>query len=202
MNVKPTFFLLTLLTCAQSQPDRIVGGSCEDCELIFEGMPSELKSRVALASFDEPGEKLTITGTVYRLNSKTPASGVILYLYHTDAKGKYSVAADQQLGKMHGHLRGWIKTDSLGNYSFTTVRPASYPNSKAPQHIHPLIKERGYSVYWIDEYLFDDDPLLTPAERARQEKRGGSGIIRLTKDLQGHWVGRRDIVLGLNIPNY
>jgi len=31
----------------------------------------------------------------------------------------------------------------------------------------------------IDEYLFEGDPFLTKTERARQEKRGGSGIISL-----------------------
>jgi protocatechuate 3,4-dioxygenase, beta subunit len=44
--------------------------------------------------------------------------------------------------------------------------------------------------------------MLTPEERAREEKRGGSGIIRLAKNQQGVWIGRRDIVLGRNVPNY
>jgi hypothetical protein len=49
---------------------------------------------------------------------------------------------------------------------------------------------------------FDDDPLLTKGERAKEERRGGSGIIKLTKNQNGVWIGRRDIVLGHNIPNY
>jgi protocatechuate 3,4-dioxygenase, beta subunit len=44
--------------------------------------------------------------------------------------------------------------------------------------------------------------LLTKEERAKEEKRGGSGIIKLTQNQNGVWIGRRDIVLGLNIPNY
>ena len=56
--------------------------------------------------------------------------------------------------------------------------------------------------YYIDETRFDDDPLLTKGERAKKEKRGGSGIIKLTKNQNGVWIGRRDIVIGLNIPNY
>jgi protocatechuate 3,4-dioxygenase beta subunit len=95
-----------------------------------------------------------------------------------------------------------MKTDAQGRYQFKTIRPASYPNRQAPQHIHPIIKEPGTSLYWIDEYLFEDDPLLTSSERSRQEKRGGSGIIRLKKNEKGVWMGQRNIILGMNIPNY
>jgi protocatechuate 3,4-dioxygenase beta subunit len=70
-----------------------------------------------------------------------------------------------------------------------------------PAHIHPLIKEPNKNEYYIDEYLFNDDPSLTTAERKRQENRGGNGIIKLGT-LNGMLVGKRDIILGLNIPDY
>jgi protocatechuate 3,4-dioxygenase, beta subunit len=37
--------------------------------------------------------------------------------------------------------------------------------------------------------------------RAKQNLRGGSGIVTLKK-VNGLWIGKRDITLGLNIPNY
>ena len=95
-----------------------------------------------------------------------------------------------------------MKSNAEGKYQFETIRPASYPERTAPQHIHPLIKEPKTSLYWIDEYLFEDDALLSAKERSRQEKRGGSGIIQLKKDEKGTWVGHRDIILGMNIPDY
>lgn len=202
MKITPLLTLLTLLACAQTKTDRQVGGQCEDCDLMFDGIPSQINSSTSIAPAGEAGEKLIITGTIYKSDGKTPAPGVILYVYHTNAQGEYAVTEGQQHALQHGHLRGWVKTDAKGQYSFTTIRPASYPNRQAPQHIHPIIKEPGLSFYWIDEYLFEDDPLLTQTERARQEKRGGSGIIYLTKNEQGHWIGKRNIVLGLNIPNY
>ncbi|HWA35962.1 MAG TPA: hypothetical protein VG737_17585, partial [Cyclobacteriaceae bacterium] len=82
------------------------------------------------------------------------------------------------------------------------IRPGTYPSRGAPAHVHPLIKETGLTRYYIDEFRFEDDPLLTATERANQEKRGGSGIISLKKNAQGVWVGRRDIILGMNIPSY
>lgn len=204
-SLLPYLLLISLVVtgCAQSpSAERQVGGGCEDCALMFAGMPSTLSWKTKLAPDDEPGEPLIISGTIYKRDGKTPARDVILYVYQTDNKGLYSPGPQQTQARRHGHLRGWVKTDAQGRYEFHTIRPASYPNSQNPQHIHPIIKEPGLSLYWIDEFLFDDDPVLTEQEKARQEKRGGSGIIKLSKNAEGVWMGKRDIILGLHIPNY
>ncbi len=187
-------------TTAQSQA-KLVGGGCDGCDLMFQGMPGQLNQETALTADTEPGEPLEISGTIYKADGKTPAAGVILYVYQTSAKGEYEpLPGNPEL--RHGRLRGWMKTDAQGRYRFRTVRPGAYPGRKDPAHIHPVIKEPDKNEYYIDEYRFDDDRLLTQAERAREEKRGGSGIIKVTKDQRGVWIGRRDITLGLNIPNY
>ena len=190
--------------CSQPETtsDRPVGDGCEDCELMFAGMPATLSWKTKLAPDGEPGEAMIISGTIYKRDGKTPAPDVILYVYQTDNNGRYTPASKQVDAKRHGHLRGWVKTDVQGRYEFKTIRPASYPNSKNPQHIHPIIKEPGLSLYWIDEFLFEDDPVLTDQEKASQPKRGGSGIITLSKNSDGVWIGKRDIILGMNIPNY
>jgi protocatechuate 3,4-dioxygenase beta subunit len=193
--------------CSQNGPvpsstDRTVGGGCDGCNLIYEGMPSSQQWETTLPPAGEPGQPLIISGTIYKKDGKTPAPGIILYVYHTDHSGKYSPAFGQTMARRHGHLRGWMKTGSDGHYQFRTIKPLPYPNGKIPAHIHPIIKEPGLSEYYIDEYLFDDDPILTSTERGKQEKRGGSGIIKLIKNQNGEWTGRRDIVLGMNIPGY
>lgn len=170
--------------------------------MMFEGMPQNLSWQTTIAGTDEPGERLIIRGTIFKSDGKTPAPDVILYVYHTDNQGKYSPATKQTDAKRHGHLRGWMKTDAQGRYEFKTIRPASYPFRKDPQHIHPIVKESDTSLYWIDEFLFDDDPLLTEEQKSRHQKRGGSGVLTLKKDGQGTWIGQRDIILGLNVPNY
>jgi protocatechuate 3,4-dioxygenase beta subunit len=194
-------FLTSLTGCAQNKPKRQMS-NCEDCELMQEGIPTSINWETKLANATEPGERMVISGTIYKPDGKTPASDIILYVYHTDANGLYSPSPDQISGKQHGHLRGWMKTDSQGRYKFETIRPASYPNRKAPQHIHPIIQEPDSYIYWIDEYLFDDDPNLTVEEKNRQQKRGGSGIIHLVKDARAVWSGQRNIVLGKNVPGY
>ncbi|HTH54511.1 MAG TPA: hypothetical protein VL728_00610 [Cyclobacteriaceae bacterium] len=186
---------------AQSRRDRAVGGGCEACDEMYEGMPQNLSWQTTITDANEPGERMIIKGTIFKKDGKTPAPNVILYVYHTDNKGLYSRSPNQTQALRHGHLRGWMKSDDRGRYEFRTIRPASYPNRRAPQHIHPLIKEEGLMRYWIDEYLFDDDPLLTNEEKSKQSNRGGSGIVHLIKE-NGVWIGKRDITLGMNIPGY
>lgn len=183
---------------AQSQA-KIVGGGCDGCDLMFQGMPAKLNQETALTADTEPGEPLEISGTIYKRDGKTPAAGVILYVYQTSAKGYYESAPG---ATRHGRIRGWMKTDAQGRYQFRTVRPGAYPGRNIPAHIHPVVKEPDKNEYYLDEYRFDDDPHLTAAERAKEEKRGGSGIIKITRNQHGGWIGRRDITLGLNIPNY
>lgn len=190
-------FLLTGSVLGQ----RLIG-QCEGCEWMLEGMPANPAWSVHISGKEEPGDPLVIRGTIFKADGKTPAPGVVLYVYHTNQKGIYEPAPGQTQARRHGHLRGWMKSDSRGRYEFTTIRPGAYPGNRAAQHIHPILLEPNGNYYYIDEYLFDDDPLLTANERTRQEGRGGNGIIKLAKDSHGRWTGTRDIVLGRNIPGY
>lgn len=192
---------LLVISC-NGQPaagDRKVGGGCDGCEMMYENMPSDLKPEANIKNEADPGEPMIIEGTIFKKDGKTPAPGVILYVYHTDSKGYYSNPKGG--GNRHGHLRGWIKTGADGKYRFTTIKPAPYPGDRIPAHVHPLVKEPGMTLYWIDEYLFDDDPLVTDEVKRGEKKRGGNGIIHLTKK-NGVWIAKRDIVLGMNIPGY
>ena len=104
-----------------------MGGGCDGCELMFEGMPERLDWRTSIGAKDEPGEPLVVRGVIYQRDGKSPAPGVILYVYQTDATGHYAPGPDQTHGRRHGRLRGWMKTDADGRYEFRTIRPAPYP---------------------------------------------------------------------------
>jgi len=214
--MKPSFFLIvaaTTLGCTESSSQKQVskstgsnhvGGSCEGCEAIYESSIAfeKLSSVDTLPDFHEAGPKLEISGFVYKADGKTPAKDVVIYIYHTDQKGIYSKNGNESgWGKRHGYIRGWAKTDKNGAYRFLTLKPAAYPGRNIPAHIHVTIKEPDKNEYWIDEYLFDDDPFLTKDERQKQEKRGGNGVIKLTPD-KNYLHGKRNIILGKNIPGY
>jgi len=181
----------------------IVGGPFENGEFMYIGMPVTIKSIDTSAGWTQKGQKLLVTGTIYKLDGKTPAPNVILYYYHTDINGVY--AGKQGLDPKvvrHGYIRGWVKSDANGKYAIYTVRPAPYPNTNFEAHIHPSIKEPKIDKeYYIDEFVFDDDKLLTSEKRKKLENRGGSGILRVFRkgDLQ---IAEHNIILGLNIPNY
>ena len=98
---------MTGLGCAQDgpRPKKVVGGGCDGCELMFEGMPKELSWRTTVTGEDEAGEPLVVRGVIYRNDGKTPAPGVILYVYQTDATGHYTPSAGQVHGKRHGRPR-------------------------------------------------------------------------------------------------
>jgi protocatechuate 3,4-dioxygenase beta subunit len=200
MRILSSIILVFAAMACNAQKDRNVGSACDGCDLMYEGMPESMSWETSIADPSEPGEPMIIEGTIYKKDGKTPAPDVILYVYHTDANGLYSNVPGTK-GNRHGHLRGWMKTGPDGKYRFQSIRPAQYPRETIPAHIHPLIKEPGVTLYWIDEYLFEGDKFLTAEERKRQEKRGGNGIISLTKK-DGAWRGTRDIILGMNVPNY
>lgn len=199
--------LLLVVSSCQSQTqktktNKIVGGPCEGCEAIFEYGTKTLAPTDTLSGFNLNEPKLRLTGTVLQKDGKTPANNVILYIYHTDKNGIYPTKGNEKgWAKRHGYIRGWIKTNETGKYTFYTFRPAAYPNRREPEHIHVTVKEPGKNEYYIDNFFFDDDTILTQERRNLLHNRGGSGIVKpVLKD--GILTVNRNIALGLNIPNY
>lgn len=176
---------------------------CEGCELMYVNMPEKILSVDTTDGWFEEGQKLIVSGKVFRPDRTNYASDVVIYYYHTDQKGFYAPGTYTDAGSLkHGRLRGWVKTGEDGSYTIYTSRPAQYPDHKIEAHIHVFIKERDMDKpYWIDEWVFDDDPLLTSELRNRLQKRGGSGILEITTDGDIQ-IANHDVVLGLNIPGY
>lgn len=210
--MKYTVFICLFLSLAAScqaqdnrdkqQTGQHVGGPCEGCEALHEYGDKMLSPTDTLPGFPtQTGQNLKVTGTVFQQDGKTPADGVILYIYHTDTEGLYPTKGDETgWAKRHGFLRGWVQTASDGRYTFYTVLPGTYPTRTEPAHIHLTVKEPDKNEYYLDDFNFEGDPLLQKQNR-RLENRGGSGIVRLKKE-DGMLVASRDIVLGLNIPDY
>ncbi len=141
----------------------------------------------------EPGERMIMSGTIFQADGKTPAAGIVLYVYHTDATGYYSKDDDPY----NPRLRGWMKTGTDGKYEFCTIKPAPYPHRTTPAHIHAQIYSDAIAEYAIDEYWFDGDRFINDEQKKLLlTGRGGSGsIVKLTKDASGILHGVRDITL-------
>ena len=206
MMRKSLLFLLLLVSIScegqNNSPDKIVGGPCEGCEAIFEYGKKSLIAIDTLPLFLETEPKLKITGQVFQKDGKSPASEVLVYIYHTNREGIYQIKGDENgWAKRHGFIRGWVITDSEGNYTFYTFRPAAYPSRDEPEHIHLTVKEPGKTAYYLDEFVFADDPLLTKERKIHLQNRGGSGIVNPTLE-NGILTIHRDLILGKNIPGY
>lgn len=194
--------LLVATTACSAQRNKKIGGPCEGCEAVYEYGDKKLSPSDTLPKFEQNTPQLKISGKVFKADGKTPAKDVIIYIYHTNRKGIYEQKGDEtKWAKKHGFIRGWVKTGTDGRYTFFTFRPASYPDGSEPAHIHITIKEPHVNEYYLDEYLFEDDPLLTPDIRKKQQNRGGSGIVKPVFQ-NGMLTVERDIILGKNIPNY
>jgi protocatechuate 3,4-dioxygenase beta subunit len=209
-------FLVSNVACSQHSTKKTaqlnihVGGPCEGCEAIHESpVPFDsLKNLTWLPDWNDKERlpdgrerKLAVNGVVYKTDGK-PAANVIIYVYHTDQSGIYAKKGNEKgWGKRHGYIRGWLRTNEKGEYTFFTLRPGAYPGRQAPEHIHVTIKEPDKNEYWIDEYVFDDDPLLTDKERRSCQDRGGSGILKM-EHVGNILKAQRNIYLGKNIPDY
>ena len=169
---------------------------CEGCEAIHEHSFEGLAFSTTIPPRGEPGARLVLTGRVLKPDGVTPAPGVVVYAYHTNAAGVYPTRGNERgWDRRHGYLRGWVVSGPDGAYRFETIRPGPYPGRGDPAHIHMTVKEPGRRAYWIDEVVFLDDPRVDDRYRAAQSGRGGPGAIALTRDPSGTWLGRRDIIL-------
>lgn len=170
--------------------------NCEGCEAVGERAPETLGATAVLAGPDEPGERLIAEGRVFESDGVTPAAGIVIYAHHTNHEGLYADGSGETLeARRHGRLRGWVKTGADGFYRFESIKPAPYPDMTMPAHIHLMIGEPGRRTYYIDDIVFDGEHGVTERYHKRQELRGGSGIVRLTRNEAGALLARRDIVL-------
>lgn len=203
-----TLLLAFMLSCKpspqnSSQAQAVVQTKQDTCNdpdaninCCFVNMPSNLTNIMTIAGPNEPGDRLLITGTVTKKDG-TPYSNVIMYAYHTDNTGHYSKKGNETgFQKWHGHLHGWCKTDNAGRYEIQSIRPARYPDNSMPAHIHSAFKlPDGSEPFYITDFVFKDDSLVTPKYISSATNPGGTGVVEVTRSANGTWRGQRNIVL-------
>lgn len=94
--------------------------------------PASLSSTARIAPASEPGSPLVVRGRLLNVDG-SPAANAVVFAYHTDRGGLYDKPEN---GPHSWRLRGWVKTDKDGAFTFETIRPGSYPNSNNPPHVH------------------------------------------------------------------
>jgi protocatechuate 3,4-dioxygenase beta subunit len=139
----------------------VIGGLSLAAQAVHEA-PAGAPSTGRLGPAREPGQPLAISGVVVSADG-SPVSGASLYVYQTDHEGYYGVkpASDNR----NPRLKLFLRSDARGGWSFSTIKPGSYPNSRVPPHIHFEVSAPGRAPR-IFEIVFEGDSFVTPAMRS------------------------------------
>jgi protocatechuate 3,4-dioxygenase beta subunit len=124
--------------------------------------PPGAPSTGRLTAQSEPGTPLHVSGVVVTADGNA-ISGASLYVYQTDHEGYYGVkpASDNR----NPRLKLFLRTDQQGRWSFDTIKPGSYPNSRIPAHIHFEVSASGRSPK-LFEIVFEGDQFITSEMRS------------------------------------
>jgi protocatechuate 3,4-dioxygenase, beta subunit len=180
-------FLTTLTAATALLSVRPVAALVQDLEYeralerVQRERPRVLTSSGRIAPASEPGTPLVIHGRVYRQDGRTPAPGIIVFAYHTDATGHYDVAS---AGPHSWRLKGWVETDADGRFEFATIRPAPYPNRRTAAHVHLTVEGPGVPRQSAG-LMFEGDELLTDKDRQDSAKAGMFGSVLPVKERDG-----------------
>ena len=124
--------------------------------------PAAAPSAGRVAPQGEPGEPLQISGVVVGPDG-APIGGASIYVYQTDREGYYGVKPVSD--NRNPRLKLFLRSDAKGTWSFDTIKPGSYPDSRAPAHIHFEVSAAGRAPK-VFEIVFEGDPFVT-AEMGR-----------------------------------
>ena len=162
-------------------------------------------ARTLLARTGEPGEKLSIAGTVS--NCKEPLPGVRLEVWQATHSGCYihpSMACDNVPGNdTQARLWGVLISDAEGKFAFDTIKPGRYLNGSRyrPSHIHFRITAPGKPVFadgldhFYTQLYFAGDEYIA-GDYAADHPSAASRIIPLSRAGGGPWQG----TFNINLP--
>jgi len=155
--------------------------------------PADSAWCIVLVSPEEPGEPMIVTGTVYATDGKTPAPGIEVHVYHTDAEGYYRKGNNNS---SNPRLQGTMITDAHGKYEYRTIRPAPYPGGRVPAHVHYVISRCGHDRQY-EELQFAGDPILGKRGELTTAQEGDTfGTVRpLRRDEGDTWRVVKDFRL-------
>jgi len=142
--------------------------------MIHHPAPWQLSSRARITRPEEPGEPLAVLGRVFAPDGRSPAPGVTVYAYNTDAQGYYG----ENHAEFPPRIYGWMKTDAGGRFGLRTIRPGRYPGMRVAAHIHFTFWGAGFPPQWVDELRFEGDSYLTQEALAEDRQRGDFAAIR------------------------
>ncbi len=144
-----------------------------------------------LASTEETGTRLTITGRVKTLDCLEFIEDAVIDIWHANDAGAYD--------NVGYNLRGKVTSNSQGFYLFETIFPGKYLNGSAfrPAHIHFKITPPGYPTLTTQLYFEGDEDI--PGDAAASITSGQFDathrIIPVVENENGGLDGVWDIIV-------
>jgi protocatechuate 3,4-dioxygenase beta subunit len=123
--------------------------------------PAGAPSSGRVAPQGEPGQPLSVSGVVVGPDG-APIAGASLYIYQTDREGYYGARPAND--NRNPRLKLYLRSDARGAWSFETIKPGSYPDSRVPAHIHFEVTAAGRAPK-VFEIVFEGDPFVTAEMR-------------------------------------
>lgn len=143
--------------------------------------PANAPAVLRLSPASEPGTPLRIRLAVHDPDDK-PVRNASVYAYQTDARGWYT--AERADESANPRLYGYLRSGAQGTIDITTIRPASYPNSRVPQHVHFVIRAPGFRER-VFEIVFDDDPNMDSRARSMADQPQSVFVICRPQKVSG-----------------
>ncbi|MEO6095671.1 MAG: hypothetical protein ABIW76_08315 [Fibrobacteria bacterium] len=159
-------------------------------------------ARTLIAAADEPGRRLSISGTVR--NCAGPVAGATLEVWHATSAGCY-IHESQPECEDRGNpavTRLWatLVSDAGGGFAFETIKPGAYPNGSSyrPSHIHFRIRSpRDWPdpVDLVTQLYFHGDPFIANDPGADEPDALARTIALTSADAQAPLRGIFDVIL-------
>jgi protocatechuate 3,4-dioxygenase beta subunit len=131
----------------------------------------------------EPGAPLVVSGVVKGSDGK-PIGGASIYVYQTDANGQYIPGGRGAAGSDRPRLFAYLRSDPEGHYTFSTIKPGSYPDTRNPAHIHFEVSAGGYQER-VYEIVFAGDPFIDDRFRRQASEPYGGVVIEALRPVSG-----------------
>jgi protocatechuate 3,4-dioxygenase beta subunit len=154
--------------------------------------PGSPYTPLQIASPSEPGVRLFVEGSLVGPDCRTPLRGYTLDIWQADSQGNYYPATGGEY-----RLRGKVKTDADGKYSFETILPGRYGDSAGirPAHLHVSYLSPANNVILTTQLYFEGDPYLGQADYCTREgscnSADGKRHLVLRDGLVGRTPGKR-----------
>jgi protocatechuate 3,4-dioxygenase beta subunit len=112
------------------------------------------------------GQRIVVHGRVLDSDGRA-VPDTLVEVWQANAGGRYRHLRDRWPAELDPHFNGVgrVVTDSLGRYSFTTIKPGAYPwknhfNAWRPAHIHFSLFGQAFTQRLVTQMYFPDDPLF------------------------------------------